>query len=207
MATEKQMNDLIQWYFDNWYQITLLALNGFRDVYDCAYAHYYKTYPKGEERYICDQHQQRVGNKNLEAFAKVIHANKDKLKDVDDFEGLYSMIKNYNRSFNVEEIECIGELAKYDCAARISWLDEYNHLRPEALVYIHAGVYKGATLLFKHGCIVQKPRNNSTLPITAFDDKLFSKLFEKATCKMSKSMIMESFLCNITKDGSPIHNW
>ena len=75
MATEKQINDLIQWYFDNWYQITLLALNGFRDVYDCAYAHYYKTYSKGEERYICDQHQQRVGNKNLEAFAKVIDAN------------------------------------------------------------------------------------------------------------------------------------
>lgn len=196
------MDELIEWYLDNWYPKTISALNGFKTVYDCAYAHYHKIYPNGRERYICDDHQCRVGNRNLDEFAKLIDANKGKLKSANNFEELYNIINNYDKNFGVERIERIGVLAKYDCAARISWLDEYNHLRPENLVYIHAGVYNGAMLLYEHGYI-KKPTKNDTLPITEFKDKTFKKLFEYATGKMSKSMIIESFLCDITKYDAP----
>ena len=201
------LNILIDWYFQTCYCETISVLNGFSSVYDCAYAHYTEQLDDGTTRYICDVHQRRVGNRYLEVFAnKVVEAEKE-WQNATDFERLLEKIKACQYEYKDDKtikINRIGPLAVYDCAARITWLDKYNHLRPEKYVYLHSNVTLGAKWLREHKYINSEPINNKYL-VADFDDDIFSRLFDKVSDKMSKSMLLESFMCNMMKTESPLH--
>lgn len=195
------IQELINWYLNQKYDTVVKINAGFNTVYNCAYGHYERELPNGRVQLICDEHQRRVGNINLAMFAENVVQKKSKWSTAKSFEELKTKIAQCKQGVNR-----IGELAIYDCAARLTLLAPYRHLQPKELVYIHAGVYKGAMWMYQQDYIQQKPSKNKTLHIELFDRDLFRLLFERASeDQLSYSIILESFLCHIAKSDSPIH--
>lgn len=170
------------------------SYNSFTTIFDCANSHYskgtvcYKCTPSN-----CHSHQWRINNDLLTEFAtKVVNAEKD-WSTAETFETLFEKLEGVYPRGNG-----IGRLVIYDTASRITYI-KYHHLRPKNEVYIHAGVYDGAVWLYKNGYITKKPKQNSTIDIEDFNALEFQQLFEVLNEEqykgLTKSMILESFMC------------
>lgn len=184
----------IKQYIDKHLALVINTYNSFTSVFDCANAHFsrdticYQCTPSN-----CHSHQWRINNDLLTEFAtKVVNTEKD-WSTAETFETLFEKLESVYPRGNG-----IGRLVIYDTASRITYF-KYHHLRPKDEVYIHAGVYDGAVWLYKNGYIAKKPRRNTALHINDFSESTFKKLFEVLDKKqykgLTKSMILESFMC------------